>query len=374
MIATLLRSRSPRRVGLLALLFSALFLPAWAADPVAGDMRGEVKARVDQALRFLRDRQKDGRWMHPGVTALCLQAFLTSQRHYRSEDGPFIRLPLEYLAGLQQPDGGIYDPALRSPSQNYCTSLAVMALVTSGEERFKPIIAKARDFLVGIQADEGEGYDAKKDFYYGGIGYGSAQRPDLSNLQFALEAVKAAGLEAQSPTFKKALVFLQRCQDAEGNDLGWAKGSGGFLYCPDPKNNKSFPKNGDPGGVNAYGSMTFAGIKSLILCGVPKDDPRVQEALRWVRRNFTLTEHPGMGQMTVYYYYLTLARTLALLGLEEVELEGKGVVPWRKALAEELLKRQRADGSWVNDEKKEMEDVSELATAYAVNALNFAYP
>ena len=40
------------------------------------------------------------------------------------------------------------------------------------------------------------------------------------------------------------------------------------------------PTSPPDGGLPGYGSMTYAGIKSMIYCGVAKDDPRIKKALR----------------------------------------------------------------------------------------------
>ena len=42
--------------------------------------------------------------------------------------------------------------------------------------------------------------------------------------------------------------------------------------------------------------------------------PRVQAVLKWVRDNYTVDENPGMGQKTVYYYYMVFAKALQAVG------------------------------------------------------------
>ena len=68
--------------------------------------------------------------------------------------------------------------------------------------------------------------------------------------------------------------------------------------------------------------MTYAGVKSMIYCGVGKDDPRMKKALEWIGKNYTLDANPGMPQQTaqrgLYYYYHTLAKTLDVLGEDDV--------------------------------------------------------
>ncbi|MBF0196362.1 MAG: terpene cyclase/mutase family protein [Planctomycetes bacterium] len=339
------------------------------------ELKSKVKKSIDHGLRHLQAAQTDGTWLkHPGMTSLCLLAFTTCPRGYIYDDGPFMRGPIDYLLKNQQSDGSIYDPQSMTPTKNYCTSLAILALASLKDKRFTENIKKAQSYLVKIQADEGENYQKDTDYFYGGIGYGGDLRPDLSNLHLALDALRTSGYDKNSPVFKKALIFLDRCQDTESNEMEWAKGSGGFAYSPDLPTNKNLPNKKEKDRmIVPYGSMTFAGLKSLIFCNVTKDDARVQAALAWVKRNFSVKEHPGMGQISVYYYYYTLARTLHVLGIKELKLEDGSVMNWRKSLAKELLGRQSVNGSWVNEEKKYMEGLPVLATAYAINALNIAY-
>ena len=60
------------------------------------------------------------------------------------------------------------------------------------------VIGDAVEFLKKLQWDEGEGKTPKDDFY-GGAGYDSKSRPDLSNTQFFLDALKAAGVPQGRP-------------------------------------------------------------------------------------------------------------------------------------------------------------------------------
>src|SRR5205085_2051347 len=100
--------------------------------------------------------------------------------------------------------------------QNYVTSINVMALVAANQaDKYQGIIGDAVTFLKKLQWDEEEGKDPKSDFY-GGAGYDSKSRPDLSNTQFFLDSLVAAGVSKDDPALKKALIFLRRCQNLKG--------------------------------------------------------------------------------------------------------------------------------------------------------------
>lgn len=365
--------KESRKIGWLTsvLFFSLTFSNVYA------DLKKDVKKSVDHGISYLRTQQKDGKWMnHPGVTSLCLMAKINCHRKYEYQDGPFMRTPLDYLLSLQQNDGGFYDPNSRSPTKNYSTSLAMIALSATQDKRFAQALEKAKQFLIEVQADEGEQYDKDKDYFYGGIGYGGDQRPDLSNLHMALEALRAAGLDKNHPAFKKALIFVNRCQDTEENPLEWSETSGGFAYSPDVPTNKNLPTIKKERVIRPYGSMTFAGLKSLIFCDVPPNDKRIKQALEWIKKNFSVKVHPGMkdGQISIYYYYFTLSKALDLISNENYNIDKKLVHNWNLTLANEILSRQQKDGSWVNSQKKYMEGFPVLCTAYAINSLNLIYP
>lgn len=346
------------------------------------EIKGKVKKSIDHGVTFLKGQQKGGKWLnHPGVTSLCLLAMIKSPRNYNRLDGPWMRNPLEYIVKLQKKDGAIYDENSKAPTKNYVTSLSMIALSATKDPIYKDVIEKGKKFLIKIQVDEGEGYDKDKDYHWGGIGYGGDQRPDLSNLHIALEALTDAGLDKNHEVFKKALVFVERCQDKEGNkyfDTGNAEG--GFAYSVDLPTNKNLPtdksisKNKE-NIVIPYGSMTFAGIKTLIFCSVDLDDEKLTAALNWVEKNFSVDKHPGMqkGDIAIYYYYYTLAKALNMLEKSDATILEKRKIQWKVLLAKKLLERQQKDGSWVNKEKKYMEGVPVLCSAYAMNALNLIY-
>jgi squalene-hopene/tetraprenyl-beta-curcumene cyclase len=50
------------------------------------------------------------------------------------------------------------------------------------------------------------------------------------------------------------------------------------------------PIRGDDKGTHSYGTMTYAGLLSLIYADVKKNDPRVQAAVDWLSRHYTLEE------------------------------------------------------------------------------------
>ena len=79
-----------------------------------------------------------------------------------------------------------------------------------------------------------------------------------------------------------------------------------------------------------------------------------------------------MGQMGYYYYLHLMAKGLSAAGITELKAGDKNV-DWRRELALRLMKLQKPDGSWVNEEPRWKESNPVLVTTYAVMALEIIY-
>ena len=71
-----------------------------------------------------------------------------------------------------------------------------------------------------------------------------------------------------------------------------------------------------------------------------------------------------MGNQGLYYFYDIMARALAASGVDEV-----GGHNWKRELSERLLKLQKPDGSWVNDNNRFWEADPVLCTSFAMLVL-----
>lgn len=324
------------------------------------------------AINFLKNSQADeGYWTAPnalGITALATTALLKNDV---PASDPVVKRGLAYLKSYQQEDGGIYH--LKSSHRNYETSISLLAFSAADAKENAAVITKAEKFLRGLQWDEGEGLESS-DTGYGGAGYGGHKRPDLSNTQFMLEALKEAGVKADDPAMQKALLFVSRTQnlETEHNTTPFAAkiDDGGFYYTP-AAGGTSQAGQTDNGGLRSYGSMTYAGLKSMIYAGLKEDDPRVKAAYAWLQRNYRLDENPGLGQQGLFYYYHTMAKTLDVLGKPEFETADGKKHNWRQELLAQLAKSQLANGSWVNKADRWYEGDPSLVTAYSLMALSY---
>ena len=368
---------SARTLSLAMLTATVAFLASpltSAADPASAPDPAELKAVLDKAYDSLKSKQnEDGSFAPklggPGITALTTAALLKTGR---GPDDPVVAKALKYLEAKVKADGGVYDKGLA----NYTTCLALVTFQEANKDgKYDKVIANASKFVKTLQY--GEGTDAK-DAKFGGTGYDGKSRPDLSNTQFFVEALIAAGVSRDDPAIKNAVAFISRSQNLPGefNDQPFAKKAteddkGGFVYNLLDQNEEKSPKRTAEGGLRSEGGMTYAGLKSFLYAGVSKDDPRVKAAIGWIQRHYTLTANPGMGTAGLFYYYSTFSKAMTALG-EDVFTDAKGVKhPWRKELFEELKKRQKPDGSWANENRAFLENTPELATAFAV--LSLAY-
>jgi squalene-hopene/tetraprenyl-beta-curcumene cyclase len=360
-------------------VFALMAASALAADkPAAASVDARAYAQaVDRAIEFLQNKAQaaDGSYAAasgPGVTAVVTTAIL---RHGRTPSDPLVAKSLKYLEGFAQPDGAISMP--KSMYRNYETSLALMCFAEANRNgRYDKLIKNAEAFLKKNQWTEAMGQD-KSAPAYGGAGYGRHKRPDLSNTQFLIDALRAAGAGPDDEAVQKALVFVSRCQNLESpqNTLPPAAKNpdGGFYYTAAAGGESMAGKTPD-GGLRSYGSMTYAGLKSMIYAGVGPDDPRVKAALHWIQQHYDLTSNPGMGPSGLYYYYHLMAKALDAAGLKQLtDAEGK-THDWRGELAAELLRQQRPDGSWVNRDPRWLEGEPSLVTGYVLLALSYCKP
>jgi squalene-hopene/tetraprenyl-beta-curcumene cyclase len=373
-------SRPPSQVAALP-----EFTPADRAQALESMQKGGqfLASLADEKGRFGAPGKPDA-----GLTAMALAGLQAVPEPRPAALQAKIDAGLAWLLSLQQEDGSIHDGKLA----NYITSASIQALVRAGKDEHAAAIARAAAFLRRLQADEGEGY-SEGDLYYGGIGYGSTERPDLSNLQMALEALHAAGGGENSETYAKALHFLQRTQNrSESNDVRLEQdgkviksgNDGGAAYAPGDSKAGTLQLSDGTSVPRSYGSMTYALLKCYIFAGLPREDPRLQAAFEWCQRNYTLDVNPGFdvsvdptaAYQGLYYYFLTLARALDAGKVETLATPDGVEHAWRAELCGRLVAMQsKTDGSWTNhNSPRWYEGNPLLATAYALLTLEAALP
>ena len=382
--------------------------PVRAEHRIAGDANdiqldaeryGMARKAISEGVAFLVSQQApDGSWL-PGaetaatdeptapapvtvaVTALAVKALAQS-----GTDTPSLQRGIDYLLDATGTTQGF---ALGAEGRlgTYVASAVGSALASIDDPAVQDRLESAIEWLKSAQWEEGEGLTPNQD-WYGGVGYGNRGRPDLSNTQMMLDALHDAGVSPDDPAVQKALQFVSRTQNLkDSNQAAWAQNGtndGGFVYTTanggesmgseyagEGRYGELMPE-GQARSLRSYGSMTYAGFKSLLYAGLTDEDPRVRAAFEWIRTHWTFAENPGLGQQGWFYYLHAMARALTAAQQPEITTPDGAVHVWREELIDTLASEQRPDGSWINTAPRWMEDEPVLATIYATLALEEA--
>ena len=327
---------------------------------------------VQESIDYLRlqGQAQDGSFSGSagvGPTALVLNGLLSVGV---PETDPMVAKGLAFLEKHIREDGGIY--LLESKHRNYDTCIAMVTFSKANRTgKYDKIISAAEKFVREIQWDQSEGKE-RSDVEFGGAGYGSKSRPDLSNTAFLIEALRELGAGEDDPAIQNALEFVSRCQNLEtayNNSSHAAKINDGGFYYTVAAGGESKAGEEANGGLRSYGSMTYAGLKSMIYAGLDDSDPRVKAAVSFLKKYYDLESNPGMGQQGLFYYYHTMAKALNAYGSESfVDADGDKH-DWRSELLTKLDSLQTENGSWVNPNTRWMEGDPNLVTAYALLTL-----
>ena len=353
----------------------------------------ESRAAVERGVAALMERQEsNGSWLHsPAITALaCVALQHGNAPKYGIGRERSVERARRFLLANVRDDGAIC--SADRAYVNYSTAICLATLALLDNPADIEIMRKARAFLIASQLDEDHPQTptTKDDPFYGGIGYGSRgpKRPDLSNTQWALEALALTDHLAREPLAKdpkegrqadlawaKATKFLEAVQNIEKTkDGAWIVSKdkdGGFFYQPDKS--KASDKQGNKEMLRSYGTMTYAGLKSMIYAKIKRDDPRIQAAMDWARKNYVLTKNPGMGDEGYFYYLHTFAKAHSVFGNDTVTTPDGKKHAWRVDLVRQLLRTQKGDGTWINEKSgRWQESVPELVTSYALLAMELA--
>ena len=363
-------------IAMLALGLSAA--GALAQPPKKAEPRTPAKA-ITEAVSFLKSTQSaDGSWggqTASGMTGIVVTALIKGGG--LTADDTAVAKALKYIEDpIDSKEGHIAGAQAKVNQFNYptCVNIAALAAADPEGKKYKAAIDAAAGLLKKIQWDESEG-KKPEEVIFGGAGYGGGTRPDLSNTSFYLDALTIAKVPNSDPAFAKAVVFVSRCQNlkCEFNDRPWAAtiNDGSFIYTAAGDTRGAVNADGSKPG---YGSMTYAGVKCLLLSGISRDDVRVKKGMEWLTKHYSVDVNPGMaagsGGRGLYYYLRVMAKCLTVAGVDEVTTPDGVKHDWRADITSLLLTRQRKDGSWENDTPAWMESNPDLCTAYAL--LTFA--
>lgn len=317
------------------------------AQPEQNDdqLRVQVLQAISQGQKALiRTQQRNGSWSSSlygsnqvGLTSLATLALLNSGL---PADDDVIRRAVIWLKSAEN-----------DPLATYDISLAIMALVASGDVTVKGKVSRLADRLESFQHRAGDspgtwGYRAEDNGF------------DNSNTQFAilgLHDAYFAGVPISRETWQRTQDHFIKIQGGPVD----APGGAGWGYHT---------------GQNATGSMTVAGIASLSMtsaalqndrdvlpdgsidcCGGDADpaQPAIDAGVRWLSRHFRVRSNPGADQWPLYYLY----------GLERAgRFTGQrffGEHDWYREGAEFLVAGQSVrEGVWISRQEDEVAGTS----------------
>lgn len=345
--------RLARRTRAAWILWStAICVAAWtgrasqAQDQITAEM---VRTSIENGVRFLLAEQRDDGGFpqvspnpRGGVTSLCTLALLNSGVDPRS---PQVKKAVEQLLAVRE-----------DQLSTYTASLRIMVLCLADPKAYRGQIASDVRWLTEKQLDTSE---SAGGWSYGNeVGGGTA---DASNSQFAILALHEArliGLPIDQQVWQRARKYWDGRFDPQ---------SGGFSYRARVRD-------------HPYGSMTCAGISSLIIIDENLKDPRdavsadgtilccrdplpnqnLARGIEWLAENFAVSFNPQESAMTKFYYLYGLERAGRLSGRRFF-----GMHDWYRLGAAHLLKTQKGTGAWQGSGGL-WEDSEFVATSFAL--------
>lgn len=303
------------------------------------------------------------------LTALALFAISRLPEPRRRAYAGVIERGFAFLQAGTDAEGAIGLEAMPVDYPNYTAGFYLQALAALRPVGWREVAARQVAHLRTVQFAEAGGWQ-RDELEYGGFGYGgrAVRKPfevgslSISVTTAVLEGLRAVGVPADDPLFRRARVFVERCQNVPGD--------GGFFFTTTPEEDRSkagVQMNGEASVPRSYAPPTCDGVRALLACGVPRDHPRVVGAVQWLRAHPALDHTPGFpaGQQPSYerglrlYYYATLACTLDSLEFDPA---------LRRRLRAVVSAMQREDSSWVGLSDVMKEDDPILATCLALIA------
>jgi len=298
------------------------------------DRKKSVESRsqgVERAVAFLQEKQRaDGSWSDPvgyegGISALCTLALLRSGV---PSDEPCIQRALDYLHELH-------------PAMTYSTALTTLAFCEADREIDRSRIKRNVAWFEKVQMTNGPRRGAW------GYPQGSGDNSNTGFAVMALYGADRAGVHVDDDVWRRVLEYSTSTQNADGS---WG-------YQP---------------GISGTGSMTCEGVFSVAAAARVLDDAEASEAAQqalskaeqWLAQSFSPATNPGTrGRQVWQFYYLFAASEAGRMA----KLKTFGNHDWRQEGAEELLRRQEPDGSWIG--QGHAEDNPLVATSFALSFL-----
>lgn len=310
-----MKRKSYLRIGFVSWAAVFIFgLMAFSPLPLCADtLDDQVKDAVSEGQEFLYNNfhdEGDGTgyywnsdWMDRyelAATAAAVSALIETGMYSDADYKSQIDKAIEYIKNYQQTDGGIY----QASKYTYQTGMALIALSLYDTVNPQPqsfiddYIQPAVDYLLDGQYPDGSwSYSPANQWT------GEGSTGDLSNTQFAIMGLyyayyyvyggKPPTNTADSWAYKlREYVESVQVDDEQDNDFGV------FAYTTSKYSYK-------------MASMNGAGLWTLAMLGIDREDEAVANAIGWFDRNYTWDAVASDSS----YYYAVYAMAKALTGL-----------------------------------------------------------
>ena len=286
--------------------------------PAENEMDQHLLERVDRGLAYLATQQEEngsfgrGRFAnHVAITSLAGLAFM-SAGHVpgRGEYGQLVQDALEFVLDHVQESGLIAAQTAHGPMYGHGFATLFLGEIygmSYSDDRVRVALEKAVDLIVRTQNREG-------GWRYQPVPVDADVSVTICEVM-ALRSDRNAGIKVPRQTIERAIRYIRDCQNVDG----------GFRYMT-RTGSSAWPR-------------TAAGVAALFYAGIYEDDS-IDRGLGYLMRNAL----PGQGrirQSHYYYgqYYATQAMYLAGASWWRI---------WWPAVREALLRRQSANGGWLD--------------------------
>lgn len=345
----------------------ALFAAVLCLDsPVSGDEAAESAPHLDpQTYRQVESALVEGRtallklqkadgsfggedYQVPAIprTALVLWALCESDQSQRARVE--CKAALQYLLSFEQSDGGIYDPELGLVRY---TAGVVRQALEAYDHRYPdpaltPVIERLNLFV--YQNRDPESLEETK------------RRVPPGEANAKVDEVLRR--EDVSSDVRNALEFLRKAREKPTDRP--------------PRRPPGKPAARD----DSPRTISYDELLRYVCESARLDNPTVTRVYRAIRASYDASGNPDLTKRYgpegfqkkdagLYYYYLTLARTLGALGRTELRTDDGKKHDWAADLSDRLLLLRRPDGLWANANGRWWEDDPVLATSFAMLSL-----
>lgn len=294
-------------------------------NALAGEMTPAMEVAVARGLRWLASKQNndgsfgDQRQWGPSVaiTSLSGLAFM-ADGHLpdRGAYGDSVGRAMDYVlrncadSGLISSDSGpapMYGHGFGALFLGEVYGMSAGGGETAQSQRLHEALVRASRLISGCQNDEG-------GWRYYPVPNDADTSVTICQIM-ALRSARNAGLDVSKDVIDKAVAYVKRCQNDDG----------GFRY-----------QQQQP--PSAW-ERSAAGVASLQYAGV-YDDAAVREGLRYVARYGSPLRMSGNSAARHFFYgHYYAVQAMYLAG-------GDSWANWWPVIRDELVSRQRPDGSW----------------------------